>query len=73
MIFEEALKAMREGKKVRRKNWSTAFLMIGKDVDSPNFDERIIFSNLGSNRIHDIKAIDERCIMGDDWEVIEEE
>ena len=58
MKFEEALKAMREGKKVRRKTWGKyCYIWIYGDIVNQNFNS----VNLSS------------AILSEDWEVIEDD
>lgn len=71
MIFEEALKEMRDGKRVRRKIWTSACIFIGKSVsDDGHIEETIYCGNKGSDRVHRVNAFDTSGILSDDWEVI---
>lgn len=71
MLFEEALEKMRDGKKVRRKNWTSACIFIGKSVsDDGCIKETIYCGNEGSDRVHRVNAFDTSGILSDDWEVL---
>lgn len=71
MMFEEALEDMRDGKKVRRKIWTSAFIFIGKSFsDDGHIEETIYCGNEGSDRVHRVNAFDTSGILSDDWEVI---
>ena len=63
MKFEDALKAMREGKKVRIKDEDFCFKIIQGHLVSL-FDNRLQI---------DVTAIDDYSIMSEDWEVVEDE
>lgn len=71
MLFEEALKEMRNGKKVRRKIWTSACIFIGKSVtDDGRIEETIYCSIDDSDRVHRVNAFDTSGILSDDWEVM---
>ena len=71
MLFEEALEKMRDGKKVRRKIWTSACIFIGKSVsDDGRIEETIYCSIDDSDRVHRVNAFDTSGILSDDWEVI---
>lgn len=72
MTFDEALREMRYGAKVRRPMWTTAYLFIGKDTESDTFDEYIYCGNVGSDRVYKIRAVECSNIMSHDWETIDE-
>lgn len=61
MRFEEALAAMREGKKVRRKSWRESGFMYIKNG--------IISDDSGFN---DLDAVGVENVLADDWEIYEE-
>lgn len=66
MKFEEALKAMREGKKVARKGW---VLISGKPEYYCILDGNLMFYS----RIEYYRtSIPGRDILAEDWEVVEE-
>ncbi len=67
MRFEGALKAMREGKKVTRKNYTCCFSMVSSVI-------YVTYQYKTSKKISEIKEhfwLDE--IMAEDWEVVEDE
>ncbi len=71
MLFEEALKEMRDGNKVKRNFWTSAFIFIGKSVtDDGRIEETIYCGNEGSDRVHRVNAFDTSGILSDDWEVV---
>lgn len=71
MLFEEALEKMRDGKRVKRNFWTSAFIFIGKSVsDDGRIEETIYCGNEGSDRVHRVNAFDTSGILSDDWEVI---
>ena len=71
LLFEEALEKMRDGKKVRRKIWTSACIFIGTSVsDDGRIEETIYCGNEGSDRVHRVNAFDTSGILSDDWEVI---
>lgn len=71
MIFEEALKEMRDGKRVRRKIWTSAFIFIGKSVSEDGHIEETVYCGIDdSDRVHRVNAFDTSGILSDDWEVI---
>lgn len=71
MIFEEALKKMRDGKRVRRKIWTSAFIFIGKSVSSDGRIEETVYCGIDdSDRVHRVNAFDTSGILSDDWEVV---
>lgn len=71
MKFEEALKEMRDGKKVRRKIWTSAFIFIGKSFsEDGRFEETIYCGIDDSDRVHRVNAFDTSGILSDDWEVM---
>lgn len=65
MRFEEALKAMREGKKVKRKEWGeNTYIKIGYVKDRLNRERGAIITQFG-NEINLNKAI-----LEVDWRVV---
>ena len=65
MIFEKALKAMREGKKVKRKEWGeNTYIKIGYVKDRLNREREAIITQFG-NEINLNKAI-----LEVDWRVV---
>lgn len=71
MMFEEALKEMRDGKKVRRKIWTSACIFIGKSVTDDGRIEETVYCGIDdSDRVHRVNAFDTSGILSDDWEVI---
>lgn len=71
MIFEEALKEMRNGKRVRRKIWTSAFIFIGKSVSNDGRIKETVYCGINdSDRVHRVNAFDTSGILSDDWEVI---
>lgn len=66
MIFEKALKAMREGKKVKRKEWGeNTYIKIGYVKNRLNQEREAIITQFG-NEINLNKAI-----LEVDWEIVE--
>ena len=71
MLFEEALEKMRDGKKVRRKIWTSAFIFIGKSVSDDGCIEETVYCGIDdSDRVHRVNAFDTSGILSDDWEVV---
>jgi hypothetical protein len=71
LLFEEALEKMREGKKVRRKIWTSAFIFIGKSVSNDGRIEETIYCGIDdSDRVHRVNAFDTSGVLSDDWEVL---
>ena len=71
MLFEEALKEMRDGNKVKRNFWTSAFIFIGKSVtDDGRIEETIYCGNEGSDRVHRVNAFDTSGILSDDSGVV---
>jgi hypothetical protein len=70
MTFEEALKEMRNGKKVKRPIWTKAYLFLGKEVDSDDLKNYIYCGTFDSKRVYRIQAIKCSNIMSSDWETI---
>lgn len=67
MRFEEALKAMREGKKVKNSAYNYIYAIIDNDVCMSNINHFNIMNNLGSWREAEIYS-DE--LLAEDWEVV---
>lgn len=66
MIFEEALKAMREGKKVRREIWGKdCYIKIGYVWDEHNIEHETFVT--GFNNEVNIT----RMIKQNDWEIVD--
>ena len=70
MTFEDALKEMRNGKRVRRPIWTKAYLFLGKEVENDDLKNYIYCGTFGSKRVYRIRAIECSNIMSSDWETI---
>lgn len=70
MTFDEALKEMRNGKRVKRPIWTKAYLFLGKEVDGDDLKDYIYCGISGSKRVYRIQAIECSNIMSSDWEVV---
>ena len=64
MKFEQALEAMRKGKKVRRKAWGKAYIKICNYIDFP---EKGFLITMFNNPISLNSAI-----LEDDWEIVDD-
>jgi hypothetical protein len=71
LLFEEALKEMRDGKKVRRKIWTSVYIFIGKSISDAGRIEETVYCGIDdSDRVHRVNAFDTSGILSDDWEVV---
>lgn len=66
MIFEQALKAMREGKKVARKHWA---IVLESPVHICILDKEIL--HYTGIDYYDF-PLDSEDVMAEDWEVVDE-
>lgn len=66
MTFEEAMRAMREGKKVRRPIWKSAYIFL-------NAEGTICCGDTmpSSTRVYPVKNVATGNITSTDWEVID--
>lgn len=88
MRFDDALAEMRKGKRVKRKVWTDSYMFIGKEIDEmivdttkddgdPDiriapFRETLYLGIIGSVKVYPIRNIATGCVLGDDWEVVED-
>lgn len=72
MRFEEAMKAMREGKEVRRKSWDkdVLYVKINKNAYPRLGLDELVECAADGNRI--VTGFDIYSILADDWEIVEE-
>lgn len=70
MLFDEALRLMRKGKKLTRKKWNGAYIFIGKDVET--LEESIYCGTRHTDRVYKVRNFDASGITSDDWSVLEE-
>ena len=70
MRFDDALAEMRLGKGVKRKRWTDTYMFIGKEIDS--FKETLYLYRKGSTKLYPVRNIATGCVLGDDWEVVED-
>lgn len=65
MTFEEALKAMREGKKIQRKTWDNFYI-----VKIPCKDALLFcYDKISTTEFH----LNSADIIADDWEIVDEQ
>lgn len=69
MKFEEALKAMREGKKVTRKAWS--FNLVPDQTIYIDETHHICLST--SINEYEMIQIPTECILAEDWEIVKDD
>lgn len=69
MRFEQALQAMREGKKVREKSWNTweCLFIKKKMLYSADMDDGKIFYYVAD------LSMDADYLLAEDWEIVEDE
>lgn len=67
MKFEEAMAIMRNGGKVRRPCWKSAYIFLAKDGKGPLCLVNVMPS---SKRVYFVGNVTSECIVATDWEEV---
>lgn len=67
MKFEEAMAIMRNGGKVRRPCWKSAYFFLAKDGKGPLC---LVNAMPSSKRVYFVGKVTSECIVSTDWEEV---